>query len=210
MMSLALFGLITSAVPLGLRGGASLDPRPSVLPTQVAEPDTAVFAGGCFWCMEPPFDKLDGVISTTSGYAGGHVSNPTYEQVTAGGTGHREAVRVLFDPDRVSFQELLEVFWKNVDPLDSGGQFCDRGFSYTTAIFPRSEEQARIAEASKADIRERLGNPVATEVVPEASFFPAEEYHQNYYQKNPLRYKFYRWSCGRDGRLEQLWGRGPV
>lgn len=173
---------------------------------QAAVPDTAVFAGGCFWCMEPPFDKLDGVLSTTSGYAGGHVPNPSYEQVTAGGTGHREALQVIFDPERVSFEELLEVFWVNVDPVDDGGQFCDRGFSYTTAIFARNSEQARLAESSKSEIGEKLGAPVVTPVVTDAAFYPAEDYHQDYYQKHSIRYRYYRWACGRDGRLEELWG----
>lgn len=172
----------------------------------MAAQDTAVFAGGCFWCMEPPFDKLDGVIGTISGYAGGHVEDPSYEQVTAGGTGHREAVMVLYDADRVPYSELLTVFWRNVDPHDDGGQFCDRGFSYTTAIFATDPEQTKTAEASKASVQDGFGIDVVTPVVQGADFYPAEEYHQDYYEKNPLRYEFYRWRCGRDDRLEEVWG----
>lgn len=168
--------------------------------------DTAVFAGGCFWCMEPPYDELEGVFSTTSGYAGGHVENPSYEQVTAGGTGHREVVQVVYDPAEVGYGTLLDVFWRNVDPLDDGGQFCDRGFSYTTAIFAADEEQAEQARVSKERVARRFEEPVVTPLVTEWEFYPAEQYHQNYYEKNPLRYKFYRFSCGRDGRLEELWG----
>jgi peptide-methionine (S)-S-oxide reductase len=186
-----------------------MEPAPEVagdLHRQTTARDTAVFAGGCFWCMEPPYDKLEGVLSTISGYAGGHVPNPTYEEVTAGGTGHRESLQVVYDPERVSYQELLDVFWRNVDPLDDGGQFCDRGFSYTTAIFARDQEQARAAEASKEEIRERFDEPVVTPVVQDADFYPAEDYHQNYYQEHSVRYRFYRWSCGRDARLDELWG----
>jgi peptide-methionine (S)-S-oxide reductase len=169
----------------------------------------ATFAGGCFWCMEPPFDKLEGVISTTSGYAGGHVQNPTYQQVSAGGTGHAEVVQVVYDPKRISYQDLLDVFWPNVDPLDSGGQFCDRGNQYRTAIFYHDEEQKRLAEQSKAALERsgRFSQPVATQIVPlNGNFYAAEQYHQDYYIKNPLRYKYYRTACGRDRRLEQLWG----
>jgi len=168
----------------------------------------ATFAGGCFWCMEPPFDKLAGVVSTTSGYTGGQVKNPSYEQVSAGGTGHAESVRVVYDPAKVSYQKLLDVFWHNVDPLDAAGQFCDKGHQYRTAIFYHDDEQRRLAEASKAALEAsgRLRQPIVTEIVPAATFYPAEDYHQDYYQKNPIRYRFYRYGCGRDKRLEQLWG----
>jgi peptide-methionine (S)-S-oxide reductase len=169
----------------------------------------ATFAGGCFWCMEPPFDKLDGVISTTSGYAGGHVANPTYKQVSAGKTGHMESVQVVFDPEKISYRELLDVFWRNVDPLDAGGQFCDRGNQYRTAIFYADEDQKLIAERSKAALNRSgpLSKPVVTEILPlNGNFYPAEEYHQDYYIKNPLKYKYYRTACGRDRRLRQLWG----
>ncbi len=177
---------------------------------QTAARDTAIFAGGCFWCMEPPYDKLDGVTATISGYAGGHVPNPSYEQVTAGGTGHREAVQIIYDPGRVSYETLLDVFWVNVDPLDDGGQFCDRGFSYTTAIFARDGEQARLARESKEAVQEELEEPVVTPVVTGADFYPAEDYHQNYYREHSIRYRYYRWACGRDNRLEELWGQGPA
>jgi peptide-methionine (S)-S-oxide reductase len=168
----------------------------------------ATFAGGCFWCMEPPFDDLEGVVSTRSGYTGGQVDNPTYEQVSAGTTGHAEALQVSYDPARVSYERLLEVYWRNVDPLDRGGQFCDRGAQYRTAIFYHGEEQRRLAEASRAALQAggRLPGPIVTEIVPAGRFYPAEDYHQDYYRKNPVRYKFYRYSCGRDRRLETLWG----
>ena len=169
----------------------------------------ATFAGGCFWCMEPPYDKLDGVISTTSGYSGGNVPNPTYEQVSSGATGHTEVVQIEYDPGKVSYQELLEVFWRNVDPVDAGGQFCDRGSQYRTAIFYHNEEQRRLAEQSKGDLNRsgKLPKAVVTEIVPFTAFYAAEEYHQDYYLKNPLRYKYYRTACGRDRRLDQLWDR---
>ncbi len=167
---------------------------------------TASFAGGCFWCMVHPFDELPGVVSVTSGYTGGQKVNPTYREVSAGDTGHIEAVQVVYDPQKIGYEKLLEVFWRNVDPLDSGGQFCDRGGTYTTAIFYQSEEQKKLAEQSKATIEKQLGKAVVTAIRPAATFYAAEDYHQDYYQKNPLRYKYYRYSCGRDQRLEQLWG----
>jgi peptide-methionine (S)-S-oxide reductase len=169
----------------------------------------ATFAGGCFWCMEPPFDKLPGVVSTTSGYIGGKVQSPSYEQVSAGNTGHAEAVQILYDPKKISYAKLLEVFWQNIDPLDGGGQFCDRGPQYRSAIFVHDAEQRRIAEASKAALNgsKKLPRGVVTEIVNASTFWPAEEYHQDYYQKNPIRYKYYRNGCGRDRRLEQVWGR---
>ena len=168
----------------------------------------ATFAGGCFWCMEPPYDKLDGVIATVSGYTGGSKVDPTYEEVSAGGTGHTEAVRITYDPAKVSYERLLEVFWHNVDPLDAGGQFCDRGDQYRTGIFVHDEEQRRLAEASKRALEDsgRFDQPIVTEIVAAGAFYPAEDYHQDYYETNPIRYKFYRWNCGRDARLTQLWG----
>jgi peptide-methionine (S)-S-oxide reductase len=167
----------------------------------------ATFAGGCFWCMEPPFDKLPGVVSTTSGYTGGKVANPTYREVSAGGTGHVEAVRVLYDATKITYQKLLDVFWHNVDPVDAEGQFCDRGDQYRAAIFYHDAEQKRLAEASKAALEGsgRFARPLATEIRPAGPFFAAEEYHQDYYRKNPVRYKFYRFSCGRDQRLKDIW-----
>lgn len=167
----------------------------------------ATFAGGCFWCMEPPYDELDGVVETISGYAGGHVKNPTYEQVTKGTTGHLESLQVVYDPRKVSYEKLLEVFWHNVDPTDAGGQFCDRGPQYRTAIFYHDEEQWRQAEASKKRLEASGRLPqVITEILPAGEFYPAEEYHQDYYRKNPIRYKFYRASCERDRVLKRLWG----
>jgi len=167
-----------------------------------------VFAGGCFWCMEPPFDKLDGVVSTVSGYAGGHLIAPTYRDVTGGRSGHLEVVQVTYDPLKVSYEELLKVFWENVDPLDGGGQFCDRGESYTTAVFTTSEREQKLAEVSLESIQGNFQQLVKTQIRPLTApgFYAAEDYHQDYYRKNPIRYKFYRSSCGRDNRLNQLWG----
>src|ERR1043166_8669768 len=167
----------------------------------------ATFAGGCFWCMEPPFDTLPGVVSTTSGYTGGQRKNPTYQQVSAGGTGHAEAVEVVYDPARTSYAKLLEVFWRNIDPTVKDRQFCDAGSQYRSAIFYHDDEQKRLAEASKAALEKSkpFAGPVVTEITRAAEFYPAEEYHQDYYRKNPLRYKFYRYNCGRDQRLQQLW-----
>lgn len=167
------------------------------------------FAGGCFWCMEPPFDKLEGVISTTSGYTGGHKENPTYQEVIAGDTGHAEAVQVVYDPQKIGYAELLEVFWHNIDPLTPNRQFCDVGSQYRTAIFYHTEEQRRLAEQSKKALEEsgRFTQPIVTEIVPATEFYVAEGYHQDYYRKNPLRYHLYRYSCGRDQRLEEIWGK---
>ncbi len=174
---------------------------------QAQELETAIFAGGCFWCVEADFDKVPGVVETVSGYTGGAVEDPTYEAVSAGGTGHREAVQITYDPDQVTFEELLTVFWHSVDPTDAGGQFCDRGESYTTAVFVEDAEQRRAAKASKEAAAEELGQEIVTPIEEEAGpFYPAEEYHQNYYKKNSLTYRFYRWRCGRDARIEELWG----
>ena len=169
----------------------------------------ATFAGGCFWCMEPPFDKLPGVISTTSGYTGGHTQQPTYREVSAGGTGHAEAVQVMYDPQKVSYEKLLEVFWHNIDPTQKDGQFCDHGNQYRTAIFYHDETQKQLAEASKAQLQKTKSfeGEIVTEIVPAGEFYAAEDYHQDYYLKNPLRYKFYRTTCGRDQRLQTLWGK---
>jgi peptide-methionine (S)-S-oxide reductase len=166
----------------------------------------ATFAGGCFWCMEPPYDKLDGVISTTSGYTGGHKENPTYKEVSAGGTGHAEAIEIVYDPAKITYAELLEVFWRNIDPTVKDRQFCDYGDQYRTAIFYHNEEQKRLAEESKQKLSGRF-ETLYTEIVPASTFYPAEDYHQDYYKKNPLRYKYYRYACGRDQRLEELWGK---
>jgi len=170
--------------------------------------ESVILAGGCFWCVESDFDKVPGVLETVSGYAGGRTPNPTYKMVSAGGTGHREVVRVTYDPAKVSFPELAAYFWRTIDPVDGGGQFCDRGESYTTAIYATSPEQAEQAGKSKARIESVLGKPVATPVIqldPNA-FTPAEGYHQNYHNTNSIKYTYYRYSCGRDARLKELWG----
>ena len=169
----------------------------------------ATFAGGCFWCMEPPYDKLPGVISTTSGYMGGKKRFPTYEEVSTGTTGHTEVVQVVYDPAKVSYEKLLEVFWRNIDPTVRDQQFCDVGSQYRTAIFYHDEEQKRLAEASKAALEKSkpFKAPIVTPVQAAGEFWPAEDYHQDYYKKNPVRYKYYRTGCGRDDRLKQLWGK---
>lgn len=168
----------------------------------------ATFAGGCFWCMEPPFDKLDGVVSTTSGYIGGHKDNPTYPEVSSGGTGHTEAVQIVYDPGKISYEKLLDVFWRNIDPTQEDGQFCDHGDQYRTGVFYHDEKQQQLAEVSKQELKETqpFGDNIVTEITLASKFYPAEDYHQDYYEKNPFRYKFYRYSCGRDQRLEELWG----
>jgi peptide-methionine (S)-S-oxide reductase len=167
---------------------------------------TAVFAGGCFWCMEKPFDALPGVTSTTAGYSGGRTVNPSYEEVSSGGTGHIEVVQITYDAARVSYAKLLDVFWRNVDPFDGGGQFCDRGSQYRAAVFVANEEERRAAAASKLALEQRFGRKLATTIESAAPFYAAEDYHQNYYEKNPLRYRYYRGGCGRDRRLEAVWG----
>ncbi len=168
----------------------------------------ATFAGGCFWCMEPPFEALEGVVSVTSGYTGGTKQKPTYEEVSSGTTGHAESVQILYDPVRISYEKLLDVFWHNVDPTDATGQFCDHGNQYRPAIFFHDEEQKRLAEASRAALEKskRFSGEIAVAVVPASTFWPAEEYHQKYHSKNPIRYKYYRSRCGRDDRLAELWG----
>jgi peptide-methionine (S)-S-oxide reductase len=168
----------------------------------------AIFAGGCFWCVESDFDKVPGVISTTSGYTGGTVPNPSYEDVSSGSTGHAESVRVVFDPKLVTYDRLLYVYWRSVDPVTKNSQFCDYGTQYRTAIFYLNDEQRQKALASKTEIEKsgRLKRPIVTEITAAGPFYPAEDYHQNYYQTNPLHYKLYRYNCGRDARLKDLWG----
>ncbi|MDD5030123.1 MAG: peptide-methionine (S)-S-oxide reductase MsrA [Rhodoferax sp.] len=170
--------------------------------------EKATFAGGCFWCVESDFDKLPGVIATTSGYTGGQTANPSYEQVSAHTTGHAEAVQVVYDPTKVSYQRLVEYFWYNIDPTVKDQQFCDHGTPYRTVIFAHNAEQLKIAQGSRAALEKTKSfkAPIVTEVLPASAFYPAEDYHQDYYKKNPLRYKYYRASCGRDARLQQLWG----
>ena len=171
----------------------------------------ATFAGGCFWCMEAPYDKLPGVIATISGYIGGSVKNPTYEQVTTGRTGHTEAVQVEYDPSKVSYEKLVEVFWANIDPTVKNAQFCDHGTQYRSGIFYHDDAQRKIAEASKArlDKTKPFKEPIVTEITRATAFYAAEDYHQDYYLKNPVRYKLYRNGCGRDARLKELWGKVP-
>lgn len=168
----------------------------------------AIFAGGCFWCVESDFDKVRGVKATISGYIGGRVKNPTYKQVAAGGTGHREAVKILYDPKQVSYEKLLHIYWRSIDPTDGGGQFCDRGSSYTTAIFATSQRQHRLAKESKEKLQRSgvLGAPIVTRILTAGRFYRAEGYHQNYYRKKPGQYRLYRSGCGRDARIRELWG----
>ena len=201
--------VLAGLVVAGLAGAfgvaaPSAERREAKPPAAVAR---ATFAGGCFWCMEQPFDTLDGVVSTTSGYIGGSVKNPSYEAVSMGRTGHTEAVQVVYDPTRIGYDRLLYVFWRNVDPFDGHGQFCDKGSQYRPGIFFHDEEQRRLAEASWREVQARFKDKVAVEVTPAAEFYAAEDYHQDYYEKNPARYRFYRFGCRRDGRLEQVWGK---
>lgn len=184
---------------------------PSISETAKGDYAVATFAGGCFWCMEGPFDKLDGVISTTSGYTGGHTADPTYEEVSAGGTGHTEAVQITYDPQKISYRELLAVYWPNTDPTTPDAQFCDHGDQYRPGIFYHNDAQHELAVATKEDIErtKTFSAPVVTEITQATAFYPAEEYHQDFYQKNPIRYKFYRFTCGRDARLATLWGDDP-
>lgn len=171
--------------------------------------ETATFAGGCFWCLEEALDKVEGVVSTTSGYTGGQKTNPTYEEVSAGGTGHTESVQVMYDPQKVTYTKLLETFWHNIDPTTPNQQFCDKGHQYRSAIFYHDDRQQRLAEESKQqlDKSKPFKEQIVTEIVPASEFYPAEEYHQNFYQKNSIRYKFYKYNCGRAQRLETLWGK---
>ena len=170
--------------------------------------EKATFAGGCFWCIEHPFDEIPGVVSVTSGYTGGQKKSPTYEEVSAGGTGHAESIQIVYDPSRVTYEKLLEVFWHNIDPTVKDRQFCDTGHQYRSAIFYQNEEQHRLALQSKALLEKSkpFKEPIVTEIVQATEFYPAEDYHQHYYKKNPIRYKFYRSRCGRDNRLKELWG----
>jgi peptide-methionine (S)-S-oxide reductase len=201
-----LIGLTTwsllAAVPVAYQGIAGEQARET-------QYEKATFAGGCFWCMEPPFDELPGVISTTSGYTGGRTKNPTYEEVSAGVTGHAEAVEVVYDPTKITYARLLEVFWKNIDPITPNQQFCDVGTQYRSAIFYHNEEQKRLAEASKKALADsgRFQQPIVTEIAAGSPFYRAEEYHQDYYKKNPVRFNFYKYTCGRARRLAQLWGK---
>jgi peptide-methionine (S)-S-oxide reductase len=198
-MKTFVFGLL--AVPLVLIAAATAKAAGKL--------EKADFAGGCFWCMEHPFDSLPGVVSVTSGYTGGQKKNPTYEEVSAGGTGHAESVQVAYDPAKITYEKLLDVYWVNIDPTTKDRQFCDRGNQYRSAIFYHTEEQHRAALRSKAALEKSkpFKDPVVTEIVAAGEFYPAEEYHQHYYKKNPIRYWYYRNGCGRDQRLKELWGK---
>jgi peptide-methionine (S)-S-oxide reductase len=191
-----------------LIGGSTVIPRVS-LAAEENQYAKAIFAGGCFWCMEEAYEMVNGVISVISGYTGGKLANPTYEQVSAGGTGHTESVEVIYDPNKVTYQHLLEVFWHNIDPTALNAQFCDHGTQYRSAIFYHDDMQKQLIDESKQAIEssKSFPQPIVTEIVPASVFYPAEEYHQNFYKKNPVRYKFYKWNCGRSQRLEQLWGK---
>ena len=208
-MHSALRNLVLAIVVLGVTASLAYAAPTPPAPTGL---EKATFAGGCFWCMQPPFQRLPGVVKVTAGYTGGHVADPGYEQVSAGGTGHAESVEVLFDPHKISYRKLLDVFWHNIDPTQHDRQFCDIGNQYRSAIFYHSPQQQREAEASldalKASSR-FAGKTLYTQIVPAGPFYAAEEYHQNYAQKHPLRYRFYRWNCGRDQRLEKVWGQAP-
>jgi peptide-methionine (S)-S-oxide reductase len=206
-----LLGAVAVALLLGFgAAGRAMDESGKMMGDGAKDGRTAVatFAGGCFWCMQPPFDALDGVISTTAGYTGGHVDNPTYDEVSRGGTGHAESVQVVYDPSKVSYEKLLDVFWHNVDPVTYDAQFCDHGHQYRTAIFYHDAAQEKAARASKLALEKsgKLPGPVVTEIDPASTFWMAEGYHQAFYKTHPLKYKFYRFNCGRDRRLKQLWG----
>ena len=196
-------------IAISLLSFALLASGPSSTVQAASTSAKAYFAGGCFWCMEEAFEKVDGVTAVISGYMGGTVASPTYEEVSAGRTGHAESVEVTYDPTRVTYQKLLEAFWHNVDPLTPNAQFCDHGSQYRSAVFYSSDEEKRQAEESKAAIEQskKFPSPIVTQLVPSSTFYPAEDYHQDYYKKNPLRYKYYKYGCGRAQRLESLWGK---
>lgn len=199
------FRYLLTATLLGLAGFAQSAPDRDGL-------ETATFAGGCFWCVEQAFDEVAGVVETLSGYIGGHQMNPTYQQVSAGGTGHAEAVQLRYDPAKVSYGELLDVFWRNIDPVTPNAQFCDRGSQYRSAIFYHNGDQKLAAEKSLAALEQAgtLPGPIVTELVLATQFYVAEAYHQDYHNNNPLRYKFYKYNCGRAQRLEELWGKAEA
>lgn len=198
LLSLSLAALAALAQPVGAQLAAQ----------ESTDRAVATFAGGCFWCVEEAFDKVEGVVSTTSGYIGGEVRDPSYEQVSSGATGHAEAVQVEYDPSVVTYEALLDTFWHNIDPVDAGGQFCDRGDQYRSAIFVHDAQQRELAERSKRKLEQSgaLPGKIVTEIVPATEFYAAEGYHQNYYKENSLRYEFYKFTCGRPARLEELWG----
>ena len=197
--------LIVSLLP----GFVLAQPADNKARTNTGQYKTAIFAGGCFWCVEADFDKVMGVIKTISGYTSGHTKNPTYRQASSGSTGHTEAVQITYDPSKVSYKQLLTVFWRNIDPTTANRQFCDQGNQYRAGIFYLNAQQQKLALASKARLQKTktFNAPIVTEITKASTFYPAESYHQNYYKKNPIRYKYYRFGCRRDRRLEQLWGK---
>jgi peptide-methionine (S)-S-oxide reductase len=197
--------ILSAALILAAVGLAQAQTAPT--PAPAAGKAVAIFASGCFWCTESDFDKVDGVTATISGYTGGTEANPTYNQVSAGATTHTEGVEVTYDPSKVTYQKLLDHFWRNVDPFAKDRQFCDSGKQYRSAIFYRNDEEKKLAEASKKAVEDRFKRKVETEITPASTFYAAEDYHQDFYLKNATKYKFYRWNCGRDQRLEELWGK---
>lgn len=211
-MKRLLFVAVTMIAMVGGVLGLVRQPVSAQAPTQGTKApvtEIATFAGGCFWCVESDFDKVDGVITTISGFMGGTTANPSYKAVTAGGTGHLEVVQITFDPAKVTYKQLVDHFWRTIDPYDAGGQFCDRGESYTTAIFAHTPEQKKVAEASKEELVKDgpLKQPIATQIRDAGPFTAAEDYHQDFYVKSPVRYKFYRFGCGRDQRVTEIWGK---
>jgi peptide methionine sulfoxide reductase msrA/msrB len=204
-----LVGLIVGGILAGSGYSGSNPPETAARKEEHNGLPKATFAAGCFWCVEADFEKVEGVVRVISGYTGGNVENPTYHQVSAGGTGHVEAVQLIYDPNRVTYKELLDFFWRHVDPTDLAGQFVDRGQQYRSAIFYHDEEQRRLAEESRRELEQsrRFGKPIVTEIIRFSKFYPAEEYHQGYYKKNPVRYQYYRWNSGRDQFLTKVWGK---
>ncbi|MCV0369750.1 peptide-methionine (S)-S-oxide reductase MsrA [Filomicrobium insigne] len=208
-------GLVIAALAAGVVGLGAQAPSHAKTEGSVsknAKLDVATFGSGCFWCTEADFDKVKGVVSTISGYMGGKTPNPTYESVSAGGTGYVEVLQVTYDPSQVSYKTLLDYYWRHTDVVDGGGQFCDRGDQYKPVIFVHTPEQRQLAEAGKAELEKsgRFSKPIAVQIVAASTFTPAEDYHQDYYEKNPLKYRYYRYSCGRDARIKQLWGSGAT
>ena len=203
---------IFTIIILGYQQVNSMDKMEKNMKNNTEKTASAVFAGGCFWCTESDFEKVDGVIDAISGYTGGHVKNPTYEEVSAGGTGHMESVKVIYDPSKVTYVQLLEYFWQHVDPTDPGGEFVDRGNQYRSAIFYANETQKRLAEETKARLAASgvFKKPIVTLILPLGPFYPAEEYHQNFYKKNPIRYHYYRYNSGRDQFLKKVWANSKI
>lgn len=205
-------GLVVAVLAAGVVGLEAQTSSQAKTEGAIAKLDVATFGSGCFWCTESDFDQVKGVVTTISGYMGGKTLNPTYKSVSAGGTGHVEVLQVTFDPSQVSYKTLLDYYWRHTDVVDGGGQFCDRGDQYRPVIFVHTPEQRQLAVEGKADLEKsgRFSKPIAVQIVDASTFTPAEDYHQNYYEKNPLKYRYYRYSCGRDARIRQLWGNGAT